>query len=251
MKFYEYERNYLLERDYWWFVGVRAMVKSLISLSVGDSNLGKVLDIGCGTGALLDELQIRCDELWGADISPEALKFCTLRGHDKLILADATNIPFHSAYFDAITAIGLIEHLDDDETFLVEMKRLLKPNGILILLTSSFPFLWSMHDTANEHKRRYYLRLLNRKLNDIGLETIRFSHLNFFLFPTIAPLLLLHRLVYGLESAQPQRILPSLPDFANSLLTRILLFEANLMRWGPLPWGISMIGAFRRSPCDS
>jgi ubiquinone/menaquinone biosynthesis C-methylase UbiE len=247
VKLYEYERNYSLEQNYWWFVGVRAMVRSLLSLSAGNRSLGKVLDLGCGTGALLDQLQGCSAELWGLDRSQEGLKFCVMRGHKNLVLADATHIPFHAGYFDVITAIGLIEHLDDDESFLYEVKRLLKPNGTLILLTSSFPYLWSMHDTANEHKRRYYLRKINRQINEVGFQTIRFSHLNFFLFPIIAPLLLLHRKIYGIQSDHPERILPPIPFVINLILTRLLLCEARLMRWVTLPWGISMIGVFKKT----
>ena len=235
MKLYEYERNYSLEQRYWWFVGVRAMVRSLLSLTGGNGSLGKVLDLGCGTGALLDQLRGCSAELWGLDVSQEGLKFCAIRGHKKLVLADATRVPFRQNYFDVITAIGLIEHLDDDQSFLYEVKRILKPNGVLILLTSSFPYLWSMHDTANEHKRRYYLRELNRQINDIGFQTIRFSHLNFLLFPIIAPLLVLHRKIYGIESAHPERILPPIPFPINLILTGLLLCEARLMRWIPLP----------------
>lgn len=133
-------------------------------------------------------------------------------GHDNLILADATRLPFRENYFDVITAIGLIEHLDDDQSFLHEVRRLLKPNGMLVLLTSSFPYLWSMHDTANEHRRRYYLRMLNQQINQIGFQTSRFSHLKSFLFHIIACLLLLHRKIYGIESARPERILPVTPS---------------------------------------
>jgi ubiquinone/menaquinone biosynthesis C-methylase UbiE len=251
MKLYEYRRNYELEQYYWWYVGVRAMVKELLTLSVRGKNFEKVLDIGCGTGALLDQLQTCSEELLGVDISQEALSYCSLRGHKNLLLSDASHTALPSAYFDVITAVGIIEHLEDDHAFLVEMKRLLKPGGVMILLTSSFPYLWSMHDTANEHKRRYYLRPFNRKINVIGLETIRFSHLNFFLFPLIAPMLILHRWIYGVESEHPQRILPNIPRSINAILTQFLIFEAKLMRWIRLPWGISMIGVFRKPTCAS
>ena len=87
------------------------------------------------------------------DISREALHYCSLRHHKHLLLADAQNIGLVSEYFDVITAMGVIEHLDDDEAFFLEMKRLLKPDGVMVLLTSAFPFLWSMHDTPNHHKR--------------------------------------------------------------------------------------------------
>jgi ubiquinone/menaquinone biosynthesis C-methylase UbiE len=251
MQLHEYQRNYELEQHYWWFVGVRAMVRSLLSLSPGQDCLGRVLDIGCGTGALLDQLQARSAELWGLDISHEALKYCALRGHKHLILADAANVPFPSASFDVITAIGVIEHLEDDYAFLLEIKRLLKPDGSFIMLTSSFPFLWSMHDTANEHKRRYYLRQLNQQINQLGFVTIRFSHLNFLLFPIIAPMLLFHRFIYGIQSDHPERILPTTPQVINNLLTWFLRVEAKLMGWTALPWSISMIGVFKRRGCES
>jgi SAM-dependent methyltransferase len=251
VKLYEYERNYSLEIGYWWFVGVRAMVQSLLSLSVDSGNLGKVLDLGCGTGALLDQLRGRSAELWGLDVSREGLKFCAMRGHANLVLAEANHIPFPREYFDVITAIGLIEHLDDDHSFLLEVKRLLKPQGVFVLLTSSFPYLWSMHDAANEHKRRYYLRALNRQINELGFKTIRFSHLNFFLFPIIAPLLFLHRKIYGVESEHPERILPTTPAGINVILTWLLLCEAKLIKWIALPWGISMIGVFRKEACET
>lgn len=246
MELDEYRRNYELEEHYWWFVGVRAMIDRLLRLGVPGDTLGRVLDVGCGTGGLMDRLAKRAESVVGVDISPEALRYCAVRRHENLLLSDATHIALPSEHFDVITAIGVIEHLDDDRAFLVEMKRLLKPGGVLVMLTSSFPFLWSMHDTANHHKRRYYLRSLEREIQANGFEAIRFSHLNFFLFPLLAPMLLLHRLVYGLQAKKAARILPVPPRIINALLTQVLLFESALIRWFRLPWGISMIGIFRR-----
>jgi SAM-dependent methyltransferase len=245
MKVHEYERNYRLESDYWYFVGLRAIISTLLEVSVGQAKLGRVLDVGCGTGALLDELEPRCAELWGVDISPEALEFCRERGHKNLILTSATTLPFDDGYFDLVTAIGLIEHIEDDEAFINETRRVLKRGGTAILMTSSFPFLWSMHDVANEHIRRYYLRDFNRKMSDAGFTVIRSSHVNFVLFPALAVMLMGHRLLYGLKAAQPERILPVPPKPINAALTAILRFEARLIRRLCLPWGVSMVGAYR------
>ena len=246
MKIAEYQRNFALEKKYWWFVSVREMVWTLLSLDMDTSRLGKVLDVGCGTGALLDELRARADEVWGLDVSPEALAFCQQRGHERLVQADATRLPFPDGAFDVVTAIGVIEHLKDDESFIRELARALKPGGALVLLTSSFPFLWSLHDVANEHRRRYYLRPLRKRLEAAGLKTIRFSHLNFFLFPALAAALVTHRWLNGLNSDQPMRMLPIPPAPINRLLQAVLLVEAWLMKRVTLPWGISMIGLFRK-----
>lgn len=243
----EYQRNYQLEQSYWWFVGVRAMVERLLKLSGMSGPLGRVLDIGCGTGALLEQLTERGDQVWGLDNSQEGLQFCRKRGLTNLVLADATQLPFESGYFDLITAIGIIEHLKDDQAALAEIWRVLKPRGVVILLTSSFPYLWSMHDTANNHQRRYYLRPLRSRIEQVGFETLRFSHLNFFLFPLLAPALIGHRLLFGTHSAHPQRIMPTPPRWVNEWLTSVLRLEARLMGHLTFPWGVSMIGAFRKT----
>jgi ubiquinone/menaquinone biosynthesis C-methylase UbiE len=246
MKSHEYERNYALEKHYWWFAGVRSIVRELLALAVPGGRLGRVLDVGCGTGALLDDLTPRAAEVWGVDIAEEALAFCRARGHENLVRADATHLDFPDQRFDVITAIGVIEHLEDDRAFLREMRRLLVPGGSLILLTSSFPFLWSVHDVANEHRKRYYLTELRGLTAEAGFEEIRASHINFLLFPALAPALIGHRLMRGLDQATPRRLLPEPPAIVNAALTRILAGEGKLIRRLSLPWGVSMVGAFRR-----
>ena len=247
----EYRRNYELERSYWWFVGVRAIVDRLLAAAGDAGSLGRVLDVGCGTGALLEELKPRSSEAWGVDVSPEALRFCAERGLRCVALADALAVPFPSGYFDVVTAIGIVEHLDDDRAFLAEMNRLVRPGGVLVLLTSSFPWLWSMHDVANRHRRRYYLRGFREQMRRAGFESVRFSHMNFLLFPALAPALLLHRLFVGLRSAHPQRILPKPPRLVNAALTAVLRIEAILISRVTLPWGVSLIGLFRRAGAAS
>jgi len=242
----EYKRNFELEKTYWWFIGVRLMTKNLIALSNPGRRPLKILDIGCGTGALMDELTAQGHAVCGLDISEEALNFCRMRGHRKLCLADAARLPFADRRFDLVTAIGVIEHLDNDEIFLDEVARILRPQGCFVMLTSSFPWLWSMHDVANSHRRRYYLSEIERKFSAAHFQTMQLSHLNFFALPFLAAALVLHRLVYGLRPERSHRILPVPPKLVNVLLIQVLALEATLMRWIRLPWGVSMIGAFRK-----
>jgi len=246
MKQYEYRRNYELEQNYWWFVGIRKIIKALLDFSGGVSREMRVLDVGCGTGALLNELREKADYVVGVDISSEALDFCRLQGHENLVKADGASLPFKDEEFDIITAIGVIEHISDDKRFLSELQRVLKKHGRLILLTSSFPFLWTQADVANEHKRRYYLRAIEKEIHKHGFSTLRFSHFNFVLFPALAAILIGHRLIKGLSSPKPERILPMPTAAVNRLLTLVLVLEANLIRWLRLPWGISMIGVFQK-----
>ncbi len=242
----EYARNFELEKTYWWFIGVRLMVKTLITLCNPRRGPLKILDIGCGTGALMDDLTAQGHDVCGLDISQEALKFCRMRGHRKLYLADAAKLPFRDDCFELVTAIGVIEHLDNDEIFLNEVARILRPRGCFVMLTSSFPWLWSMHDVANNHRRRYYLSEIEKQFSASHFQTMQLSHLNFFALPFLAATLVLHRLIYGLSPERSHRILPVPPKLMNFLLIQVLALEATLMKWIRLPWGVSMIGAFRK-----
>ena len=246
MKLHEYQRNFDLEADYWYFKVVREMADVLISDALAGAPWGTTLDVGCGTGAWLDVIKTHTDDFLGVDFSEPALEFCRSRGHTQLLQADATQIPRDAASFDILTALGLIEHIQDDQAFLEESARLLKPGGLMVMMTSSFPYLWTVSDVANEHHRRYYLRALNKKIQASGFETLRFSHINFFLFPALASALIAHRLLVGLNADKPERILPRPPRALNAVLTAILRAERQLLRHIRLPWGVSMIGIFRK-----
>src|SRR5260370_7790443 len=167
-----------------------------------------------------------------------------MRGHKRLYLADADKLPFADYCFALVTAIGVIEHLDNDEIFLNEVARVLRPEAYVVMLTSSFPWLWSMHDVANEHRRRYYLSEIERLFAASHFQIVRLSHMNFFAFPFLAVTLMLHRLIYGLSPEHSQRILPVPPKPVNFILTEALALEASLMKWVRLPWGVSIILSF-------
>jgi SAM-dependent methyltransferase len=246
MKAPEYQRHYDLEKDYWWFVGLRKMVTNLLEKEIKNNKIGKMLDVGCGTGALMDDMKDSAQELWGVDISEQAISFCKQRGHTNLIQVDATEIPFSDNEFDTISAIGIIEHIDDDKGFVKELARVTKVNGTLIIVSSSFQFLWSMHDIANEHIRRYYLRDLDRIMKDQGFKKIRSSHFNFFLFPIIAPTLIMHKIIFGLKSEKAQRILPIPAKPVNFILKMTLILEAQILKYVSFPFGISTIGKYKK-----
>jgi SAM-dependent methyltransferase len=98
----------------------------------------RVLDIGCGTGYGTAELAQQAQTVTGIDVSDDALAFA--REHypipnAKFFAASATAVPFSSASFDLITAFEVIEHLDNWHDLLIEARRLLHPNGTLLVST--------------------------------------------------------------------------------------------------------------------
>lgn len=94
----------------------------------------KVLEVGCGTGSLLRYLKKKGFDIIGCDNSDVAVR---LSGQIK---ASATSLPFGNQKFDAVIAISLIEHLTKNEglKFLKEVKRVLKENGHIFLVTPNF-----------------------------------------------------------------------------------------------------------------
>ncbi|MEC9293743.1 MAG: class I SAM-dependent methyltransferase [Chloroflexota bacterium] len=87
--------------------------------------VSRVLELGAGDGAQTFALRERFREVVSIDISPSA----KLNG---IIVADAASLPFVDGYFDLIFSSNVLEHVESIEKSLLEMKRVLKPDGIMI-----------------------------------------------------------------------------------------------------------------------
>src|SRR5437868_9398773 len=183
-----YEDLYVKEQDYWWHVGKRAIVYSLLEryLPRGKTRAERqALDLGCGAGLNLD-LLAKYAEPVGMDFSEEALRFCLERGHKRLCKADAAELPFRDRQFDIITALDVVEHLDDDLAALTELRRTLKPGGLLIMSVPAYPALWSYWDDILGHRRRYTVKSMREAVTSAGLTVRKASYSNgLILAPTV------------------------------------------------------------------
>lgn len=239
-----YEVMFEVEDDHWWFVGRRAIVLAQIDQALKgaeSSSPRRVLDIGCGTGATMDHLQ-RYGEVQGIDLSELPLKFSRRRGHTRVMLASATELPFADESFDLVTALDVIEHLDDDVRGLGEIRRVLKPGSPGILFVPAFQALWGPNDDQSGHKRRYRIEGLRRAAIAAGLEVERISYANLAMF---APIWLGRRILrlLGREEQAENRINHPL---INRCLTAVFAAEAPwLLRHG-LPFGVSIVCVVRR-----
>lgn len=237
----EYRRNFDLESDYWWFAGTRRIFLVLMDKYFERKATNRVLDIGCGTGIMLGELSAY-GVAHGVDCSPIAIEFCRKRGEKNLSVASGDNTGFGGGTFDYITAFGVIEHLKDDRAFMKELFRLLKPGGRALLSTSAYQFLWSEHDDANMHYRRYTSGRLRSLAAESGFSILYLSFFNCFLFPFIAITILSRKLfTLGRAKVQPKRFLPELPKWLNGLLKLSLIVESKIIRHVPLLTGVSLV----------
>jgi len=243
------QHTYAIMRDvedsHWWFVGRRRIIESFLAriCKTLPCDRPQILDVGCGTGANL-EMLAKFGVAEGVDVSAEALAFCRERGLKNVRLGKAEQLPYEDNSFDLVTALDVVEHLDDDVAGLSEVRRVLRPGGRALLFVPAFMFLWGVQDDISHHRRRYTIGNLRQAVSKAGLvvETATYANLTFF-----APILfgrLLMRLT-GFRPASENNINIS---FLNSVLGRLLGAERGLLRYSTLPLGVSAICVVRRMP---
>lgn len=149
----EYKEMEMVENDHFWFVAKRKFLQVALGAFASGQNL-RVLDVGCGTGAVLDFLREKGYQVEGVDNNAEAIEYCRAKGlHVSMGAAEGMNYPDES--FDVVLALDVLEHLKDDRAALKEIFRVLKKGGHLIATVPAHQSLWSYHDVALHHHRRY------------------------------------------------------------------------------------------------
>ena len=179
----------------------------------------------------------------GVDIDEEAIGFCRERGLQDVRIGEAANLPFGDGSFDLVTALDVVEHLDDDVAAFREMKRVLRPGGQILVTVPAHRFLWGDQDEVNMHKRRYAARDLRDRLAESGFDVVRLSYMNAVLFAPIAAVRLARRLEHRLRPRiQPRSDFryPA-PRPVNFLLAAVFGAEGPILRRVNIPFGVSIL----------
>ncbi len=145
----------------------------------------------------------------------------------------------------ALTALDLLEHIEDDGAAVREFARVLAPGGVLLITVPACPFLWSEHDEALNHVRRYRASRLRRLLDEAGLEILRLSPLIATLLLPIALLRLLQRL-RGKKGEEAKTAFIEPPAFINTALIWLLRLEAKWLVRFNFPVGVSLVAVARK-----
>jgi SAM-dependent methyltransferase len=226
---------YELEESHWWHIGRRRIIASFVKEiceRVADHR-PRILDVGCGTGGNL-KLLSQFGDAEGVDISADALAFCRERGL-KVKAGAAEDLPYEDATFDLVTALDVVEHLDDDVAGLREMRRVLRPGGRVLIFVPTFMWLWGVQDDISHHRRRYRLPELRRALTEAGFKVERTTYANItFLPPTF-----LGRVFMRLTGIKPESEAHINISALNPLFARILGAEATFLRFMNFPIGVS------------
>lgn len=232
----EYETMAAVEDDHFWFVSMRAIVRDTFEV-LGLPPTAIVLDVGCGTGGTMKALD-GLGRFVGLDLSITAARFCSRRTKQPVLCGVAESLPLAEKSVDAVLALDVFEHIPDDSQAISEVRRVLAPKGYLVATVPCHPALFSEHDLALKHVRRYTKKGFLTMLERHGFEVIRATWTNMTLFPLIA----LVRLFSKMRKAQEPRSDASRRIGAlNGVLKRIMMGERHLLRRVDLPFGLGIL----------
>ncbi len=240
---YEYEVMHAHELRHWWFRGRRRVLVDLLR-GVAGSRAGslRILDYGCGTGGNTPAYA-SFGAVVGIEPDPAAVRLARERGGAQYCRTSGTELPFRRAVFDAVVASDVLEHIEDDLAAVSEIARVLRPGGAAIISVPAHQWLFSEHDAALHHFRRYSKAALRDVLERGGLRIRRLSYWNAALFPAIC---LRRLLVKPRRGHEPRSDTSSSPWLINEALAVLLAAEAAILRHAPLPWGVSLVGVAER-----
>ena len=242
----ELDKMFALEEGYWWFVGRRGIIRSVLSGHLGQGQEGWVLDLACGTGGNLAILGEH-GRVLALDLSPHALGRCRERGCARTVCGSATALPLASGSVDLVASMDLLEHLDDDREGAREMFRVLRPGGVLVVTAPAYRWLWSDHDIALAHRRRYVLGEVVALLTGAGFKVVQQTYCIFFLFLPIAGFRMLQRLLRCfVRRSPPATAYIQVPRWLSAVFVWLLGAEARLLRRVSLPFGVSCLCVGRR-----
>jgi SAM-dependent methyltransferase len=239
----------MLEVDerHWWYRGRRDVIRSELD-SLPLPARAEVLDAGCGSGRTMQELEAY-GTVRGIELDEAAAEIARTRGHGEVTVGRLEQLPWPDATFDLITSLDVIEHTPDDRATLAELLRVCRPGGWLLVTVPAYQALWSSHDEANHHYRRYSRSMLRSAAAGAGWSITRITSFNGVLLAPAAAVRLARRRFPARNGAADDMSIP--PSWLNELLERPLRIEAGwLGRGGTLPLGLSLLAVLQR-PSDA
>ena len=222
--------------DQFWFRSKKDLINILMN-KIGRKNL-KILNIGAGTGVDL-EIMNRFGNIYIIDVNKKALDLIPSNLYSEKKLCDATDLPYPNDFFDIVCSFDVFEHIKNDKKAVLEAHRVLKKGGLLLLMVPAFNFLFSAHDRALLHYRRYSKKKLYELLRIFKYEYL--SYWNSILFLPLSILRILKK------RAKPKTDYFNLPYLLEKAFLNFLRIENKLiMKDYRLPFGLSLVGVYRK-----
>ena len=239
-----YREMYERENDYWWFAARRRIVLSLVDRYVKPAHTPRFLDVGCGTGSMLQALEGRGGAV-GVDASEEALAFAATRTKAALVKGEVPEVLRSlEGKFDCVLLLDLLEHVGDDRETVRAAAGVLDGGGVMIITVPAHPWLYAPRVAYHHHLRRYRKGEVKQLVAGAGLAEVFTSYYNALFFPVAVA----QRLWSRVSGGEPGPDIRPLPRILNGIMEEAFAAERFLLGRMPLPWGLSLVAVARRRP---
>lgn len=230
-----YDRMAEIDQDHWWFVARRRIIATLIESQAALPPAARILEMGCGTGSNLALLQ-RYGQVDAVEPDDPARALATARSGLPVkggLLPDGVTL--EDGAYHLIAMLDVLEHIPGDHEALTALRPKLAPGGRMLVTVPAMPWLWSAHDVAHHHQRRYTAKSLRATFETTGFRVRHLVYFNSLLFPLIVAARAAGRLTghQGGDDAMP-------PKAVNAVLKTLFASERYLVGRGSLPFGVSL-----------
>jgi SAM-dependent methyltransferase len=240
----EYATMFRVEETHWWYRALHQFIFRALEHALPDWRTKAILDVGCGTGAVLKQLG-NPQQNAGIDLAPEAISFCQKRGLKNVCQADINALPFGDNTFAAVICSSVIYHewVPEVGAALREIRRVLCPGGVLLLNVPAFGFLHSSHDDAVMTARRFRKGEIRSLLDANGFAIDRLTYWTTLLFP----LALLARTFGASKMGRDFPAEGKTRSQADWILTAIMSIELSLLKKISMPFGVALFAIAKKS----
>jgi len=222
------------DRHHWWFQGRLRVLLAALRAALPRRRL-RLLELGCGSGNVMRALG-EFGDVVGMEPDERLIAAARADGLDVRRGTIPADLVVAEGWADVVLLLDVLEHLDDEAAALATARRALTAGGTLIITVPAFGWLWSAHDRALGHRRRYSARQLRRVVERAGFAVTRVTYFSTLLFPGFALVRWLKR-DRGAQAHDLRRPPPAL----NAMLAWCFAVERYLVPRVRLPVGSSLL----------
>jgi SAM-dependent methyltransferase len=230
-----------LEEWHWWFRGRQRILESVLRREFDSNNSISIASVGCGPAEGLQWLEQFIGpggKIVGIDVEPIHARRIAPR--IEYVIGKLETALIAPGSFDAVLALDVLEHLDNDAVGLYQAAQMVKPGGLLLITVPAMPSLWGGQDVISHHRRRYTKATLLRTFDRAGLRPPRVSYFNTLLFPPVAAVRWTRRAL-GMADRSRSDFEDTPPGAVNNILASIFSAERHLIPRMRLPVGVSLL----------